>query len=176
MRNRSFAILFSGIILSAATLMAFGGAAGARRPFQSQQITTPPAQAPSQQSPQISTPLPQQPPLAIPQAPPHPTLAIVVLDAAHGGTDAGARGTTGINESDIALEFARNVKPALEAQGFRVVETREENEDPSFDERLPLRTRSAEQFLSRCTYLPPARLGKCACIRMNRRLNPQALD
>jgi N-acetylmuramoyl-L-alanine amidase len=134
-RNRSFAILFSGIILSAATLMAFGGAAGARRPFQSQQITTPPAQAPSQQSPQISTPLPQQPPLAIPQAPPHPTLAIVVLDAAHGGTDAGARGTTGINESDIALEFARNVKPALEAQGFRVVETREANEDPSFDER-----------------------------------------
>ncbi len=135
MRNRSFAILSSGIILSAAALVAFGEAAGAGRRFQSQQIATPPAQAPSQQSPQISTPLPQQPPLAIPQAPPHPTLAIVVLDAAHGGTDAGARGTTGINECDINLEFARNVKPALEAQGFRVVETREENEDPSFDER-----------------------------------------
>jgi N-acetylmuramoyl-L-alanine amidase len=134
-RNRSFAIFLSGLILSGTALVAVGEAVRAGQPFESDQQVNPPAQPPPQQSPQISTPLPQQPPLAIPQAPPHPTLAIVVLDAAHGGADAGARGATGINETDITLEFARNVKPALEAQGFRVIETREDNEDPSFDER-----------------------------------------
>ncbi len=136
MRNRPFAILSSALILIAAATLAFGVETGAGQPVaRQQQLANPPAAAPSQQNPQISTPLPQQPALAIPQAPPRPTLAVVVLDAAHGGSDAGARGATGINESDITLEFARNVKPALEAQGFRVVETRNANEDPSFDER-----------------------------------------
>src|SRR5215472_5426567 len=33
-------------------------------------------------------------------------LNIVVLDPAHGGTDLGARGTGGIQESEIVMEFA----------------------------------------------------------------------
>jgi len=115
--------------------VASGESVRAGQPGGWEQLPAQPAQLPSQQNRQIATPLPQQPPLAIPQAPARPTLAVVVLDAAHGGSDAGARGATGINESDITLEFARNVKLAIEAQGFRVVETREDNEDPSFDER-----------------------------------------
>ena len=62
-------------------------------------------------------------------------LNIVVLDPAHGGTDLGARGTGGIHESDIVLEFAAQVRTALEAQGFRVVQTRQGNANPSFDDR-----------------------------------------
>jgi N-acetylmuramoyl-L-alanine amidase len=62
-------------------------------------------------------------------------LNVVVLDPAHGGTDSGARGTGGIRESEIVLDFAIQVRHALEAQGFQVVQTRQGNEDPSFDDR-----------------------------------------
>jgi N-acetylmuramoyl-L-alanine amidase len=62
-------------------------------------------------------------------------LNIVVLDPAHGGTDLGARGTGGIHESDIVLEFAAQVRTALESQGFQVVQTRQGNANPSFDDR-----------------------------------------
>ena len=62
-------------------------------------------------------------------------LNIVVLDPAHGGTDPGARGTGGIRESEIVLDFAVQVRRALELQGFQVVQTRQGNENPSFDDR-----------------------------------------
>ncbi len=62
-------------------------------------------------------------------------LNIVVLDAAHGGTDPGARGTGGIRESEIVLDLAIQVRRALELQGFQVVQTRQGNENPSFDDR-----------------------------------------
>ena len=62
-------------------------------------------------------------------------LSVVVLDPAHGGTDLGARGTGGIQESDIVMEFAAEVRKALEQQGFQVVQTRQANDNPSFDDR-----------------------------------------
>jgi N-acetylmuramoyl-L-alanine amidase len=62
-------------------------------------------------------------------------LNLVVLDPAHGGTDPGARGTGGIRESEIVLGFAIEVRRALELQGFQVVQTRQGNENPSFDDR-----------------------------------------
>jgi N-acetylmuramoyl-L-alanine amidase len=62
-------------------------------------------------------------------------LNIVVLDPAHGGTDPGARGSGGIRESDIVLDLAAQVRRALEAEGFQVVQTRQGNENPSFDDR-----------------------------------------
>jgi N-acetylmuramoyl-L-alanine amidase len=68
-------------------------------------------------------------------ATPRPGLSIVVLDPAHGGTDLGARGTGGIRESEIVLEFAVQIRRALESQGFQVMQTRQGNENPSFDDR-----------------------------------------
>ena len=62
-------------------------------------------------------------------------LSVVVLDPAHGGTDLGARGTGGIQESDIVMEFAAEVRKALEQQAFQVVQTRQANDNPSFDDR-----------------------------------------
>jgi N-acetylmuramoyl-L-alanine amidase len=73
-----------------------------------------------------------------PQIPPRAGLNIVVLDPAHGGTDTGARGTGGVRESEIVLEFAVKVRRALELQGFQVVQTRLANENPSFDDRSAL--------------------------------------
>jgi N-acetylmuramoyl-L-alanine amidase len=66
---------------------------------------------------------------------PRTGLSVVVIDPAHGGTDAGGRGTEGIRESDVVLEFAAQVKKSLEAQGFQVVQTRDGNDNPSFDDR-----------------------------------------
>ncbi len=64
-----------------------------------------------------------------------PTLNVVVLDPAHGGTDAGARGASGINESDVVLDFARTIRSAIESKGLRVVQTRSGADNPSFDDR-----------------------------------------
>jgi N-acetylmuramoyl-L-alanine amidase len=89
----------------------------------------------SQQTTQQPPAQPQQIPEQAVAPAPRPSLNVVVLDPAHGGSDLGARGSSGINESDIVLEFARALHAALEAQGFRVVQTRTGNEDPSFDDR-----------------------------------------
>ena len=59
----------------------------------------------------------------------------VVLDPAHGGADFGARGPTGLAESEVVLDFARAARIALEAQRLRVLLTREGNQDPSFNNR-----------------------------------------
>jgi N-acetylmuramoyl-L-alanine amidase len=104
------------------------------------------SQAPSQTAPvapAAQSSLPQTPattpatgtPQALPPASPRTGLNIVVLDPAHGGTDPGARGTGGMRESEIVLDFAAQVRRALESQGFQVVQTRQGNEDPSFDDR-----------------------------------------
>jgi N-acetylmuramoyl-L-alanine amidase len=102
--------------------------------------TAPTAPAAQSGAPQASptTPAPAIPeavPQAIPPAPSRAGLNVVVLDPAHGGTDLGARGTGGIRESEIVLDFTAQVRRALEAQGFQVLQTRQGNEDPSFDDR-----------------------------------------
>jgi N-acetylmuramoyl-L-alanine amidase len=62
-------------------------------------------------------------------------LAVVIVDPAHGGADPGARGSAGIVESDVVLSYARLLRISLEAQGLRVLLTRQANDDPSFDDR-----------------------------------------
>ena len=50
---------------------------------------------------------------------------LVILDAGHGGFDAGASGTaTGVKESELNLQVALLVREALEDAGARVVMTR----------------------------------------------------
>ena len=73
---------------------------------------------------------------ATPAPVPRPSgLNVVVLDPAHGGVDYGARGIEGVRESEVVLEFAGQLRRALESQGFQVVQTRLGNENPSFDDR-----------------------------------------
>ncbi|HET9399758.1 MAG TPA: N-acetylmuramoyl-L-alanine amidase [Candidatus Acidoferrales bacterium] len=91
-----------------------------------QQLPPPPVNPPQLQPPAVQN---------VPAPPPRPRLAVVVIDPAHGGTDPGARGSTGINESDVTLLYSQMMRPALEAQGVRVIVTRENNADPSFDDR-----------------------------------------
>jgi len=48
----------------------------------------------------------------------------IVLDPGHGGYDKGAASSFG-NEKDFALDVARKLRPMLQAKGFKVVMTRE---------------------------------------------------
>jgi len=92
-----------------------------------------PSGAPPQQNTSPPTNIPQVPQAAAPTE--EPSTLTVVLDPAHGGADFGARGPTGLTESDVVLDFARAARIALEAQRLRVLLTREGNQDPTFDAR-----------------------------------------
>jgi N-acetylmuramoyl-L-alanine amidase len=94
--------------------------------------------APQQPAPPAALPFPaQQAPPAPPQQPAPEIHAgpLIVLDPAHGGTDTGARGAPGIEEKNIVLLFARVARMELEREGFRVVMTRNDDSDPSYDDR-----------------------------------------
>jgi N-acetylmuramoyl-L-alanine amidase len=84
----------------------------------SQQEETPPA-------PEPAPPTPAE----VPSGP------VIVLDAAHGGTDTGARGEGGVAEKDIVLQMARTVRTQLAIQSYRVVMTRKDDSNPSYDDR-----------------------------------------
>jgi N-acetylmuramoyl-L-alanine amidase len=62
---------------------------------------------------------------------------VIVLDAAHGGTDTGARGAN-LVEKDVVLQFALAVRTELERQGFRVLMTRTDDSGPSYDDRVAI--------------------------------------
>ncbi len=115
-------------------------------PAQPQQ--NPPAEQPPQQAPpQSQQPPVQQPsqqpvqhqPLQQPAAPAPPVHVYsgptIVLDPGHGGTDSGARGGSGAVEKNIVLEYARVVRGELERQGYRVLMTRSDDSNPSYDDR-----------------------------------------
>jgi N-acetylmuramoyl-L-alanine amidase len=122
--------LFFFFVLGIAALNVY-----AKAPSQTAPVVTS-AQSSAPQTPPGTTP--QTPAQAAPPAAPRAGLNVVVLDPAHGGTDPGARGTGGIRESEIVLDFAVQVRRALESQGFQVVQTRRGNENPSFDDRSAL--------------------------------------
>ncbi len=49
----------------------------------------------------------------------------VVIDAGHGGDDPGKVGINGVNEKDVNLQIAQQVKKFLEANDVEVIRTRE---------------------------------------------------
>jgi N-acetylmuramoyl-L-alanine amidase len=125
MMSNSFRYACFAFFLFLATFLIVSGPSSAQAP-----TASPPAAVP----PQNTNPQPPTTPYSDSQ-PPRRGLNIVVLDPAHGGTDTGARGTSGIRESEIVLQFAMQVRRTLEAQGFQVIQTRMANENPSFDDR-----------------------------------------
>jgi N-acetylmuramoyl-L-alanine amidase len=68
----------------------------------------------------------------------------IVVDAAHGGTDNGARGSNGVNEKDVVLALARGCRAELTTRGYRVVMTRDSDADPTFDDRAALANQFAD--------------------------------
>jgi N-acetylmuramoyl-L-alanine amidase len=130
-RLRLLFVFGMALLLSAGAVMALAF----QSPLQTQQPASgPPSSATSPAAVgQSGTPAPPGSPPSAPTQ--QGGLNVVVLDPAHGGTDPGARGTGGIQESEIVLQFAVEVRRALEQQGFQVVQTRQGNDNPSFDDR-----------------------------------------
>jgi N-acetylmuramoyl-L-alanine amidase len=118
-RTQKFLIFLP--IIAAAALLAHAGPAP-------QTIPPPPAANPTPSAAQTTPSIP--PVTAV-----NTTLFTVILDPAHGGADPGAHGSTGINESDVVLSFARQIRSALQVQGVNVLLTRDADVDPSFDDR-----------------------------------------
>ncbi|HSZ19439.1 MAG TPA: N-acetylmuramoyl-L-alanine amidase [Candidatus Acidoferrum sp.] len=116
----------------------------ASQAYSAQTQTTQAPAEPGQPAPQTSPPNPPQTPAAPaasavePAPPPQKPMGLVIIDPAHGGADSGSRGSSGITESDVVLSYARLLRISLEAQGLRVILTRQANDDPSFDDRSRL--------------------------------------
>lgn len=82
-----------------------------------------------------NAPAPQTTPTPLAPAPQAPTGPVIVLDPAHGGTDTGARGPDGVVEKDLVLQIVRTMRADLEQRGYRVITTRNDDSNPSYDDR-----------------------------------------
>jgi N-acetylmuramoyl-L-alanine amidase len=123
-----FLILAAGGLLNAAAATASPWQEGGQAPAQ---IPAPPQAQPT------PTP-PQQPAPALNPAPPATPVhngPVIVINAAHGGTDEGARADNGLLEKNVVLIFARMLRSEFERQGFRVVMTRNDDSNPSYEDR-----------------------------------------
>lgn len=74
----------------------------------------------------------------------------VVLDAGHGGIDGGAKGGSGVEEKEVTLTFARELKLALEASGrYEVLMTRDDDTFIRLNDRVAFaRKNQADLFVS----------------------------
>lgn len=83
-----------------------------------------------------------QPPSAVP---PPPQRFMVVLDAAHGGDDSGARLTSGQPEKTATLALSVRLRSLLAARGIQVVTTREADQSVDANTRAEISNRANAQ-------------------------------
>lgn len=76
---------------------------------------------------------------------PAPPRFLVVLDAAHGGNDSGAKLSDGENEKAVTLAFSVRLRSLLAARGIQVVTTREEDRNLTPSERAEVANRAGAQ-------------------------------
>lgn len=107
-----------------------------------------PADAPAV-PPGPPAPAPPEPPPLLDIAPAG-GLRTIVVDAGHGGTEAGAKGPGGGLEKQVTLAVARRLKAALESRlGVRVILTRDGDQTVGLDERAALANNNkADLFIS----------------------------
>lgn len=100
------------------------------------QQAAPPQQVPPPQNIEPVTPQPQEnAPTQMPAAPPVHLAPLIVIDPGHGGVDTGARGSSGVVEKDVVLQVAKILRSELERLGYRVVMTRGDDSNPSYEDR-----------------------------------------
>ncbi|QGP93073.1 N-acetylmuramoyl-L-alanine amidase [Neomoorella glycerini] len=73
---------------------------------------------------------------------------VIILDPGHGGTDGGWRGPVNLWERDMAWKTALELARVLEGFKARVIWTRAEEENPSWEERLLKVTPATFCFIS----------------------------
>jgi N-acetylmuramoyl-L-alanine amidase len=99
-----------------------------------QQLPAPPASVPESTAPPPSIPAPAAPNVA--------PRFLVVLDAAHGGDDTGARINDHLLEKDLTLSLSARLRSMLSAHGIGVVITRESDANLSATSRAEAANRT----------------------------------
>lgn len=89
---------------------------------------------------------------------------VVVIDSGHGGKDPGKVGIDGQLEKDINLEIARLLKKYLEAEGVKVVMTREDDKGAG---DLGSRYKKMEDMKERCELIEEAKPDLVVSIHQN---------
>jgi N-acetylmuramoyl-L-alanine amidase len=99
--------------------------------------------------PTAPPPQSQEPPPLLDLAPAG-EIRTIVIDAGHGGSEAGAKGPSGTLEKNVTLAVARRLKAALESRlGLRVILTREGDTLVGLDQRAALANNNkADLFVS----------------------------
>lgn len=94
--------------------------------------------------------LPAKSPMASVPTPKGPGKMVIVLDPGHGGIDDGAIGPGGAKEKELVLQFAKDVRDALETYGdFEVLMTRDDDTFIALDDRVEFaRTNGAQLMVS----------------------------
>jgi len=90
-----------------------------------------PGQAQQAPPPTPALPAPSPPRVPVPAPPSVVPRFLVVLDAAHGGNDSGARIDDHILEKDITLSLTARLRSMLSAHGIGVITTRDSDLNPS---------------------------------------------
>lgn len=95
----------------------------------------------------VAAPEPELPPVLTQTA---PTIRTIAIDAGHGGSDEGAKGSNGTKEKDLVLALARRAKALIEGRlGIRVLLTRDDDRDMPIDDRTAIANNNkADLFVS----------------------------
>jgi len=101
-----------------------------------------------------NAPRPAPPPVATISAPFTPSKSllplrnlVVVIDPGHGGRDPGGIAANGLYEKELTIQLSRRVKADIERLGGRVVMCRENDENPSLQERCDIAHRAKGDLL-----------------------------
>jgi N-acetylmuramoyl-L-alanine amidase len=106
-----------------------------------------PQQEPSITIPQPDTETETVPPTLLPS--PISNKKVIVIDPGHGGTETGAKGTSGTFEKDVTMSIARKLKSMIESTGARAILTRDGDQVVSLDDRTSkANNNKADLFIS----------------------------
>lgn len=93
---------------------------------------------------------------------------LIVIDAGHGGMDGGAVGTTGLLEKDVNLKVAVFLKELAEADGKKVVMTRETDTSLHTTDSAKIRNQKRSDLENRKKLLQENSSGVFVSIHMNK--------
>lgn len=92
---------------------------------------------------------------------------VIVLDPGHGGIDGGAESASGTCEKDINLAIAQKIKAQAEADGWKVIMTREEDKGLYKKEDRAIRSLKTQDLLERKKIIEKAQPLMAVSIHLN---------
>lgn len=99
---------------------------------------------------------------------------VIVIDPGHGGVDGGAVSKNGVKESDINLSIALKLKELAQADGWKVVMTRETDEG-LYSKHGSIRNKKAEDLMNRKKLIRKTRPDVAVSIHLNSFPDPSCM-